>query len=138
MAIANESNRRQLRNYLINPKYQLNYTLILVSVAVLTVLLVIGTMILSAKSNYDALTNMAEATALLKAQLRVQLQSTLSLLVIIGSLFIVAIAVFGVIFSHRTAGPLYKYKKVFDEIIAGNKSARIHCRPNDEFLDVAE
>ena len=39
--------------------------------------------------------------------------------------------------SHATAGPLYHFKRVFNEIKNGKTDARIRLRPNDDFKDVA-
>jgi HAMP domain-containing protein len=47
-------------------------------------------------------------------------------------------ALMGVLLSHRTAGPLYHFKRVFDEIRSGNPKQRVRLRPKDEFQDVAK
>jgi len=131
-------NRRSWTNFLIHPRYQLRFAATLAVTAVLTMMLVFGVILVTAKSNYNLLSSMGSEGALIRSQLHVQLMQLFTLMGILGFFFVLSLTAIGIILSHRTAGPLYQYKKVFDAIIAGNPKSRIHCRPRDDFKEVAE
>lgn len=44
----------------------------------------------------------------------------------------------GLVLSHRTAGALYHFKRVFRDVQAGKRDARIHLRKHDDFQEVAD
>jgi nitrogen fixation/metabolism regulation signal transduction histidine kinase len=73
-----------------------------------------------------------------KAQLYQELHHVLLWLEGFSALFLLAAAVFGIVLSHRTAGPMYQFKRVFREIISGKAESRIRLRPKDDFADVAD
>ncbi|HUP57138.1 MAG TPA: methyl-accepting chemotaxis protein, partial [Bdellovibrionota bacterium] len=57
----------------------------------------------------------------------------------LGSIaFLIGVAVIGMVMSHRTAGPLYHFKRIFEEIKNGKLDARIRLRPKDDFQDVGQ
>lgn len=59
--------------------------------------------------------------------------------ILINNLCIMVImAVFGVFFSHRIAGPLYHIETVVAEVLAGNDTERVHLRPRDFVHDLAK
>ena len=47
-------------------------------------------------------------------------------------------SVITLIYSHRIAGPVYRMKKVIDEISKGNFDIDVRVRKEDEFKDLAE
>jgi methyl-accepting chemotaxis protein len=51
--------------------------------------------------------------------------------------FVLMIALVAAVLSHRTAGALFHFKKVFNGIKAGDHTLRIRLRKNDDFKDVA-
>jgi hypothetical protein len=58
--------------------------------------------------------------------------------ILINNLCIMVImAVFGIFFSHRIAGPLYHIETVVAEVLAGNDAERVHLRPRDFVHDLA-
>jgi methyl-accepting chemotaxis protein len=66
-------------------------------------------------------------------------ETQISTLVIGFALFFMIASFFlGIYFSHRTAGPMYRFSKVFESAGMGNYKERIKLRPNDDFQDVAE
>ncbi len=60
---------------------------------------------------------------------------TLGDLGVAGLLFVgvctVVIVYHGVMFSHRIAGPLFRFRKSFDEVLGGNTKLKVHLRRND-------
>ncbi|MGR9073998.1 MAG: hypothetical protein ACU833_13125 [Gammaproteobacteria bacterium] len=53
-------------------------------------------------------------------------------------LIISILACWGLFITHRAAGSVYHFKRVFQEIRSGNKGERIRLREKDEFKDVAD
>ena len=43
----------------------------------------------------------------------------------------------GIILTHRTAGPMYHFTRIFEEIEKGNLDARIHLRKKDFWKETA-
>jgi len=52
-------------------------------------------------------------------------------------LLIFAIAVISVFISHRIAGPVYKFERIIEALIAGEKVEEIKLRKRDEFYELA-
>jgi len=132
------SNKRHFANLLINPGYQLKYSgYLLLSALLLTV---INALIVSSylRENYTILVALSPMNDASKSQLMQELRQLKIAIGLTSTGFLVLVALIGIVLSHRTAGPLYHFKKVFEEIRKGNKNARIQLRTNDEFSEVAE
>ena len=115
----------------------MKYASIMVATATVTTILVFGVLIYSAKSNYDFLTTMGPTADVVKSQLRVHMIEMFKLLGLVGIFFILSLFVVGIVISHKTAGPLYQYKKVLEALFEGDKKARLTTREGDDFKDVA-
>lgn len=64
---------------------------------------------------------------------------TFLLPILINDLLIMtAVALTGIFYSNRIAGPLYQMKAVIEEHISGQPGRRIRVRPNDYGADLAE
>ncbi len=109
----------------------------MVATATVTTILVFGVLLYSAKSNYDFLTTMGPTADVVKSQLRVHLLEMFKLLGIVGFVFILSLFVFGIVISHKTAGPLHQYKRVLEALSEGDIKARLVTRDGDDFKDVA-
>lgn len=62
-------------------------------------------------------------------------------LVGISALYIILIAVFGLFFSHKMAGPVYRIKRTLDDAQQGKidiKTLQFRLRKKDELQDLAE
>ena len=44
----------------------------------------------------------------------------------------------GLVISHRTAGPMFQFMRVFRDIKAGKTETRLSLRPGDDFREVAQ
>jgi len=89
------------------------------------------------RENYKILVDMSPMEDEVKAQLYRELYQILFALGGFAALFILIAATFGIALSHRTAGPMFHFKRVFSEIQKGNLTARVRLRPKDDFQDVA-
>jgi len=128
---------RSIKNILINPAYQLKYVM-WVSTAGLTLIAINAVVFYHyIKENYAILVDLSPMDDEAKAQLYRELHDILIKLGIFGFLFVAVTAVIGIKMSHRTAGPLYHFKRVFGDIKGGKLDARVRLRPGDDFKDVA-
>lgn len=129
--------KRQLKNYIINPKYQLRYVFWLTSSGFILVAVNAWLAYSYIKENYITLVDLSPMTDEAKAQLYAELRHLIYSLSGVSILFLLIVMLLGIILSHRTAGPLYHFKRVFESIASGNHAARVRLRPNDEFQEVA-
>lgn len=59
-------------------------------------------------------------------------------LLINNLVIMVAIAVIGIFFSHRIAGPVYRMMKDIQRVINGEPGVRVHLRKKDSLHELAE
>ncbi len=129
---------RKLKNILINPSYQLRYTFWVTATGGLLVLINSLIFYLFVRENYSTLVDLGPMSPEAKLQLYQELNEIILYLGVLSVLFLVVVSVFGVLMSHRTAGPMFHFKKVFAAIAGGDLSARVKLRPKDDFQDVAD
>ena len=130
-------NQRKFKNYLIDPKFQLKFIAILVVTNILIALIILGSMYLffiNSSSLYGVLQYMHSDTSI---NFRKELNQYLILLSGLGGLFIILIGFIALILSHRAAGPIYRFKKIYDHITDGKTEERVHLRPKDDFQEAA-
>jgi len=89
------------------------------------------------KENYLLLVRMSPMDEEVKQQLFAELYHIFACLSGFSFLFIIVVSIIGIIISHRTAGPMYNFKQVFQKIQNGELKTRIQLRKHDEFQDVA-
>jgi methyl-accepting chemotaxis protein len=131
------SNKRELRNYLIYPQFQLKFVAILVITNILIALMILGSMYLffvNSSSLYGVLQYMHNDTSI---NFRAELNHYLIILGILIFFFIILIGVVALILSHRAAGPIFRFRSTYDKIAEGNLDERIYLRPKDDFQEVA-
>ena len=134
----NAKHKRHLRNYIVNPQYQLRYIFWLTSSGLFLVILNAWIAYTYIKENYLTLVDLSPMTDEAKNQLYLELRHLALAITSSSALFLIVIAALGIVLSHRTAGPLYAFKRAFEEIANGNTGKRLKLRPGDEFKDVAE
>lgn len=130
--------KRQWKNILVNPRYQLRYVFWIGATGVSLILLYSGIVYRYVSENYSILVELSPMDAQAKQQLYLELNQLLVKLGVGAFVFLMVCLFLGLILSHRTAGPLYHFKRVFNEIEAGKLGARVRLRPKDDFQDVAE
>ncbi len=131
-------NQRKIKNYWLNSKFQTRYLVSIIITGAFLVLVQSYLFYSFTNENYQLLVELSPMTDEAKAVLFSELKRITVYLVILSSLFILAMSLVGLVFSHRTVGPLYQFKKIFDQIRNGKKDSRIQLRPNDDFQDVAQ
>ncbi|MEK6705992.1 MAG: methyl-accepting chemotaxis protein [Bdellovibrionota bacterium] len=130
-------NRRSISNWLINPRYQLKYIFWLTTTGLVLTALNAIVFYFYVSENYSILVDLSPMTEEAKLQLYSELRQIVVMLSAISAMFLTVVGIIGVVFSHRTAGPLYHFKKIFGLIREGRTDMRVRLRPNDDFQDVA-
>ncbi len=62
------------------------------------------------------------------------LQTVIVVAVMVG----IAVAILSMLFSHKIAGPLYRFRKVMEKLEQGDFSSNFHIRNYDQFKDLAD
>jgi nitrogen fixation/metabolism regulation signal transduction histidine kinase len=133
--------RRQLRNYLLDRQLQLRYTLIMVFISSL---LTAGLgyvwyqqMRVTSKSiEVKALGSLTESDVQqIKDEMAQGDSLRLLALVGFGLLFAFAVAGYGIILTHKIAGPLYKITRYMMDVTEGNLSPIYELRKGDQLRD---
>ncbi len=139
--------QRKLRNYLLDARFQLKYTGMVVFVTV-AVAAVLGHFAYQySKGQTEQLTIQMtlqqedldeQAIAEIEAQARAEDRKVL--LSILGGIGLLALALglTGIVVTHKVVGPAYKLKRLFAEVGAGHWRVEGGLRKGDELKDVFE
>ena len=131
-----EKNHRRFSNFLINPRFQFKYALIIMAVGVIFTVAFAFAFREYVKVNYEVLTHTAVSEELGPLYFQ-ELRSFTQSAVILSLAFLAVLVLWAFFVTHRTAGPMYHFKRVFNAIGSGAVNERIRLRPHDEFRDVA-
>jgi methyl-accepting chemotaxis protein len=130
--------QRSLKNFLINPRVQGKYVF-WATVNGFSLIAIYSILVYQkVKGNYVLLIELAPMTDQAKQQLYGELLSMATNLMLGAGLFVALTAMMAIVLSHRVAGPIYHFRRVFDAVRDGDLTARIHLRPGDEFQKEAE
>ncbi len=129
--------KRSWKNFLIDPKFQLRYAFWLSGTGVILVAAITVVFYSYIRNNYAVLVDLSPMTDDAKALLYDELNQIIVRLAAISTVFILMMTFLGVIISHRAAGAVYHFKKVFRLIGEGKVDERIQLRPGDDFQDAA-
>jgi hypothetical protein len=143
--------RRSVKNYLLNLRYQLKFTLTMVftSIAVTAALVTgLGYIIMNKIHEASRIVDVraADPTDELAQQLvqqfasndRVMLMALIGFGVLFGIVLSAALTVYGIILTHKVAGPLYKISLYLDKIRDGKLGMVYNLRKGDELVDFFE
>jgi methyl-accepting chemotaxis protein len=119
--------RRTWAGLLINPQFQMRYFLWITFVG--TAIVVSYSVVIYEFFLREQMLGMQEGAT--------PFFNPMDIMALIALCFILIMGVIVFVLSHRTAGALYHFKKVFNEINGGNHNQRIRLRKNDDFQDVA-
>jgi hypothetical protein len=135
--------KRSLRNYLLNSRYQLRFTAVIVLLAaVLTGGL--GYFVMSKAREASRLVSVRamDPTDELAQELARQFANNDRILmgILIGFGFVLSIvmAVYGIMLTHKVAGPLYKITNHLDKIRDGKLGIVYNLRKGDQLVDFFE
>lgn len=133
-----KNSKRSLKNLWLNPGFQGRYIFWISITGLLLVVINASIFYFFTRENYALLVDLGPMTAEAKAQLYRELWQIIGYLIIGSFGFLSVVAIVGLIFSHRAAGPIFHFTKVFTEVKNGNTALRIRLRPNDEFKEAAQ
>jgi hypothetical protein len=138
-----QGHRRSLRNYLLNSAYQLRFTAVIVAIAaVLTGGL--GYFVMSKAHEASRLVSVRalDPTDELAQQLVQQFARNDRILMIIliafGFVLSVTLAAYGIVLTHKVAGPLFKITGHLDKIRDGKLGVVYNLRKGDQLVDFFE
>ncbi len=131
-------NRRQLKNFLLYPRYQIKYVLGQVITALVLVFLNLFVFYYFVFKHYDEFLRLSLIEENIKLLLYQQLNVVVVFLALFSVFFLFVTALVGIVYSHQTVGSIYNIHKTIKVISEGDRSARIKLRPNDEFQDLAD
>lgn len=132
--------KRRLRNYLLDPAFQLKYTGMVVAVTIV-VASVLGYI---AYDQSHAQTEMLSVNLAMEGHTAeyIEEQAALAdqrlLLQILGGVFLLvfSLGITGILVTHRLVGPAYKMKSLFRDVSEGHLRIRGRLRKGDELKDV--
>ncbi len=130
--------QRSWKNYLIDPSFQLRYAFWLSGTGLLLVAAITSVFYFYIRENYAILVDLSPMTDDAKALLYDELNQIITKLALISFTFVMVITLVGIVISHRAAGAVYHFKKIFQKVAEGDVTARIQLRPNDDFQEAAK
>lgn len=90
------------------------------------------------RENYELLVDLSPMEESVRRLLYNELHGVVVYMGACTVVFLLLVVLFGLVLSHRSAGPIYHFKRVFELIGPTSRGHRIHLRKRDEFRDVAE
>ena len=129
---------RSLKNLILFPKYQ--FKIFLITLLSGFTLICINSLVfyVFTKENYKILVDLSPMEDQVKQQLYFELNQIILLL---SSASLASLLLFGALaiyISHKTAGPMYRLKKEFQNISSGQKGNKIFLREGDDFQEVMD
>lgn len=135
--------KRRLRNFLLDARFQLKYTSMVVGVAV-AVALVLGYLVYRHSTDLTAAVTAAEMITAMTPEAQTMLiaeseaQDQRVLLSILGGIVLLALAVgfTGIVVTHKVVGPSFKLKRLLRDVADGHLKVEGRLRKGDELQDV--
>lgn len=128
--------KRQLRNFLIHKPLQKEYTLLMIGIMMVSTLIVAsiihGTMKEAVLGNpyYVGRRTPYEILSQVNELLILRISFTLFACVVVATII-------GIVFLHRVAGPVYRFRLILKKLIVGDIPGDITLRDRDYFKEVA-
>jgi hypothetical protein len=129
--------KRSWRNYLIDPSFQLKYAFWISGTGIFLVAAMSALFYRYIHENYVTLVDLSPMTEETKLLMYSELNEILIKLGLISVTFIVIVSLLGIVLSHKAAGAVYHFRKIFRKVGDGETSLRIHLRPGDDFQEAA-
>jgi signal transduction histidine kinase len=126
-------NRRKLKNYLINPGFQLRLALVHTLFVVVVVVVLVA--ILLSPLYYKIQTTSELWSQYVLAQFMLNLMDRVAVVVL---LIIIISAIYQIIFSHRLCGPFVNMNHTFDRLSKGDLTRKVFLRRKDFLKKEAE
>ena len=129
-------NRRQ---YLVNRKFQFSFIFYMLLLTTLMILILFASNIVFLNSCFDIGVRIGLPRNHMYFELIDSQRGTMRNIFLIGSFAtFLCMTIFGVIFSHRIAGPLLRLKNYVEAMIAGKVDHELEFRKDDYFSELAD
>ena len=136
--LASQTPKRQFKNYFIHSKFQ---TGVLVRLLLMALVVVVVNFQVFRVVSEEAI-RIVDGYVHLDPAVRLSLNQEFAWIgmLIVGLSALITLIFCGatIIVSHRAAGPMYRFRKVFEAIDSASSQERIRLRAKDDFQDVAE
>ncbi len=136
--------KRSFKNYLLDPRFQLKYTGMVVGVT-LVVATVLGTLAYREShaqtemlSISMAMTDPSLTEDFIRREAEAADRALLMQIVLGVMILVVTLGATGILVTHKVVGPAFKMKLLFEDVVAGNLRVRGKLRKGDELQDVFE
>jgi nitrogen fixation/metabolism regulation signal transduction histidine kinase len=139
-APATKPYRRSVKNYLLNSRYQLKFTLTIVGIS-LMLTAGLGYVVMSTARVAARVVEVRamDPTDTLAQELATQFASNdrimMITLIAFGLLLALVLSAYGIILTHKVAGPLYKVTTYLDRIRDGKLGVVYNLRKGDELVE---
>lgn len=130
-------NRRLTRNYFPEPKFQFRFLRFLLLGSIIQIFATCAILYYFLNQNYSLLVEYAGLDAEIKAMLFRELRVLIAVIGGTFAMYLVGVAVLGVLFSHRIAGAIYALKRTIKDINDG-KDVLFRLRQGDEFQELVD
>jgi hypothetical protein len=131
-------NKRQIKNFLINPAFQFKFALIPAISSIIAVIIAIFICTFYLKNAYFQFMNAStDYSPELVNYFTDQLNTTILILTISLTSLIIIIVFMGIYLTHKVAGPIYKMEKHIEKILREKSLEPLYFREGDEFQDLA-
>jgi nitrogen fixation/metabolism regulation signal transduction histidine kinase len=129
--------KRKITNLWLIPEFQSKFVATILISSILIIASYILFFFLYVRPRFEQLIQFAQVSSEISSAMRLEMNAIFQWLVALSLVILMAMLWVAMILSHRAAGPMFRFKKVFEQIRSGDHTARIHLRPKDDFQDVA-
>ena len=132
------SNRRSLKNILVNPKKQLRFSLILVTGSSLTVVLFLLVVVFQMKQTLLTLGIIYRFDLEIVTAMQSALTSAVYVSLLLTAMVTFLSVLVGIRLSHRIYGPMVAINRHLSELAGGDYKRRVTLRKDDDFLEIQD
>ena len=131
-----DTNRRQLKNFLIMPKVQLKYAIVASAIIFCLTLVYCLIFYKLINENYSLFLQLMDFSAEIEAQLVKEFRYSILMMILISFTMIIGVSFLVIYISHRLVGPIYKLNMFFNEMIKSDQQKLFKTRQGDEFKEL--
>jgi signal transduction histidine kinase len=132
------TNPRKLRNFLLQPGFQIRIGIYNVLLAVCFSILILLVIRMNFGSMYDVILDLTDVREEVIETLSQHINETMIWVIGICAVFILLNIAVAVWYTHRFVGPAVAFRRHIDALIAGNFSMKTILRRDDAFQEVAD
>jgi len=137
LKVVNKKNDR--KNYLINPTFQLTIVGVFIGISIIVNLIYFFSMNIS----FEEFFSLGKQLGLPKESqffkfITHQKDKFTNIFLVTSLLSSVVLIIFGILLSHKIAGPVYRITEDLKEMIKNKKTKEVHFRKGDFFIELTE